>query len=403
MDEQLLPLGRSAAAPIAAGRSGFIPTLDGLRALAILLVIFRHSAGPARYDDGMTARFFAAVARTGWAGVDLFFVVSGFLITGILLDSKARPYFFRNFYVRRALRIFPPYYLLLFIALCVMPRFLSTESPGVQDILRGQVWFWTYTSNIGLWVHGGWSSTQGWLWLDHTWSLAVEEQFYFIWPLVVFLASRRMLARIAAGIVVLSPLLRFVMLKAGVPEEVVYTFTLSRFDSLAMGSLLALFAQSAAYRARAPMLVRALMVGGALVLVPVVIHVRGLTETSRAVQLVAYTGLAVLFTGVVLAAVVAPAGSTIAVFLSWAPLSFIGRYSYGIYLCHYPLEPLFLKVFPMERIARTTHAPLLAVLLFIAFQTAVSTAIAFVSYQLYERHFIGLKGRFTKSKKATAI
>src|SRR4051812_39004746 len=99
---------------------GFIPALDGLRGIAILLVLFHHFT-IYRPDRGLD-KWLANIPAAGWIGVDVFFVLSGFLITGILLDARDRRHYFRNFYARRALRIFPLYYLVVFVGLILLPK-----------------------------------------------------------------------------------------------------------------------------------------------------------------------------------------------------------------------------------------------------------------------------------------
>ncbi|NBT59763.1 acyltransferase, partial [bacterium] len=157
------------------------PLLDGVRGLAILLVIFFHSS-LIPVKNSMD-KILHGAALGGWAGVDLFFVLSGFLITGILLRTKEAPNFFFNFYMRRTLRILPLYYLFLILAFYVVP----------QTVQFGFT-YWTFLSNILLGRLGQFQSPV----LDITWSLAVEEQFYLLWPLVVWATKREKLEKVAA-------------------------------------------------------------------------------------------------------------------------------------------------------------------------------------------------------------
>src|SRR5581483_4595047 len=122
-----------------------------------------------------------AILGVGWAGVDLFFVLSGFLITGILLDTTRSPHFFRNFYARRTLRIFPWYYGLLIVVFLIVPHLFTVARPGVSDIFRHQAWLWTYTANIAFEGKHKIYFDADWLRLSHFWSLAIEEQFYLAW------------------------------------------------------------------------------------------------------------------------------------------------------------------------------------------------------------------------------
>jgi peptidoglycan/LPS O-acetylase OafA/YrhL len=159
------------------------PELDGLRGIAILLVTLYRCT---KEIDPSLSTGFAWIRRVnefGERGVDLFFVLSGFLITGILLKTKSRPHYFRNFIVRRALRIFPLYYLSLAIFLFVIPSVIATQSFELPR--SNQFYLWTYTSNVYMSWTNAWSFGP----LDHFWSLAVEEHFYLIWPAVVFFLS----------------------------------------------------------------------------------------------------------------------------------------------------------------------------------------------------------------------
>src|SRR6185369_11811956 len=123
-------------------------------------------------------------ALAGWIGVDLFFVLSGFLITGILYDAKARKDYFRNFYARRFLRILPLYYGILALYILVFPRISIVPQRQYQSLVEHQLWFWTHLSNVSIAIEGYGNQQRGW---THFWSLAVEEQFYLVWPAVVFL------------------------------------------------------------------------------------------------------------------------------------------------------------------------------------------------------------------------
>ena len=162
--------------------------LDGVRGFAILAVTIYRICKELAPNSHPVVAFIQRITSPGMRGVDLFFVLSGFLITGILLYSKGRPNYFRNFMVRRALRIFPLYFLSLFLGLWIIPSVFSTH---VFDMPRAeQFYLWTYTSNIRMSWLNGWCFGP----FDHFWSLAVEEHFYLVWPAVVLFLSVRGLA-----------------------------------------------------------------------------------------------------------------------------------------------------------------------------------------------------------------
>ena len=175
---------------------------------------------------------FRGVAATGWAGVDLFFVLSGFLITGILLDTKGAPRFFRTFYARRFLRIFPLYYGFLAIAFWVAP--LLDPSLGVVP-LSAQGWYWAYLSNVQLALAGAWQKP---VWIGHFWSLAIEEQFYLVWPFLVYATSAKNLVRVCIALIVAALLTRVALVATG-HGFATYVLTPCRTDALATGALIA--------------------------------------------------------------------------------------------------------------------------------------------------------------------
>src|SRR6266704_2509367 len=164
-------------------RQHAFPGLDGVRGIAILLVMFFHFANmkPASKIDG----YFYAFTHYGWSGVDLFFVLSGFLITGILVDARGSPSYFKAFYARRALRILPAYYGFLFVIFVVLPLLGLGAGANYMLARQHQGWYWLHLTNVMMAIgeipgHGSNPSTR-------FWSLAVEEQFYFLWPAIVAL------------------------------------------------------------------------------------------------------------------------------------------------------------------------------------------------------------------------
>jgi peptidoglycan/LPS O-acetylase OafA/YrhL len=208
-----------------------IPALDGLRGLAILLVILYHHT--LMRQETLFDRVYVNLARLGWSGVDLFFVLSGFLITGILYDSKGSPHYFRNFYVRRTLRIFPLYYAVVFFSLIVLPRawpawgLTQLDRSAMED--RSQAWYWLYLQNF-LFAR---DENLGHPALAVSWSLAIEEQFYLVWPVVVSLLSRRHLIWTCGALILTALSLRIWMVSAGVHPTTIYVLPFNRMDALA--------------------------------------------------------------------------------------------------------------------------------------------------------------------------
>ena len=207
-----------------------IPQLDAVRGVAILVVMMHNTS--MKYPILHSERLFSA----GWMGVDLFFVLSGFLITGILLDTKGSEGYFKNFYVRRILRIWPLYFSLIFF-MFVAVRFLNRSQ--YRGVIETSSPWWAYLLFLQNFV--GPISTGAAGPLGVTWSLAIEEQFYLIWPLMVRFCSVNQLRRLAVAEMCISPVLRYYLSLHNVD---LYTNVFCRLDGLMAGALLALLIRS---------------------------------------------------------------------------------------------------------------------------------------------------------------
>src|SRR5437660_4196012 len=219
---------------------GHVPALDGLRGIAIAIVFLGHAVAlqltPAGVEGGLRE-----VLRFGWSGVDLFFVLSGFLITGILLDSKGQRRWWPNFFMRRALRIFPLYYGALFLIFIVLPRLVRWHDPDYALLQANQAWYWGYAVNVLNALTNGHGTPLN---TAHFWSLAIEEQYYLLWPLVVWLCRPRTLLRVALIASVIGVAFRLWLVANGRPE-MAYGLTPGRLDGLLLGGALAVLAREA--------------------------------------------------------------------------------------------------------------------------------------------------------------
>ena len=304
-----------------------IPALDGLRGIAILLVLFTHLL-PHRSVGPILLRLLNGVAGVGWSGVDIFFVLSGFLITGILYDAKRDDHYFRDFYMRRTLRIVPLYLLVVFCCTSIFPHFAATQgsSPAANRWM-----FWLYLSNVLVAFRGAISVG----WLGPLWSLAVEEHFYLIWPTVILLCSRRSAMQVCMGCVVLANAVRLIFL---MHHNLLgpYVFTLSRIDELALGALVALALRGNTSQREMQTFARwgALAAGAGTLTLFVWRHGVILDPVMLGVGLPIVGALSTaLLTLAVLPGTAAPWKAL----LQSGFLKRFGRYSYGLYMLHMPV------------------------------------------------------------------
>ena len=373
-----------------------IPALDGLRGVAILGVLLFKAT------EGYTAHtaLGAAIRQlfgTGWAGVDLFFVLSGFLITGILLDTRDSPHYFRNFYARRTLRIFPLYYGALFVTFAVAVHFLPTDSPGVERIIRNQAWLWTYTTNIAFLVKKVVFFDASWIHLSHFWSLAIEEQFYLVWPLLVLMLGARR-GRLAAGCAVLivgALSLRLLMYFAHLPRGAMFYPTPCRLDSLASGALLAVLVRATRHApARwTPLFMCTAAVSGAI-LIGVWIWRRQLDVNDITTLTFGFTVLAA-FAGSILMLSLDPSPRNVwRRALEVAPLRTLGKYSYAMYVMHPMVIAALDTRWPIARVVGWFGWEPLGMLAHSAIFVLATLAPAFVSWHVYEKQFLRAKRYF---------
>jgi len=344
-----------------------LPQLDGIRGIAILLVIFHNET--VKYPFLYLDRVFAH----GWMGVDLFFVLSGFLITGILLKTRNSDGYFRNFYARRSLRIWPLYYCSLLLMFVIIPFLRPAEGAAIFE--RSSPW-WSYPLYLQNFLVPVPAQATGLLGV--TWSLAIEEQFYLVWPLVVRFCSTAALRRIAITVVCFSPVLRLLLASQGVN---LYSNTFSRLDGLMLGAVLAIIVRS-------PNFVPARFVGTAWLALGITAPLALLTATLD-VKWIVYS--------------ISAAASASLVYLSlysdqqWLRrllrnrfLVYTGTISYGLYLLH--------KIpFNIGQILHLDQYPALAV----AVLLAACYAIAALSWNFLERPFLKFK-RFFEAKPARA-
>ncbi len=377
-----------------------IPVLDGMRGIAVLCVMVLHFT-LVNAVTGAELVFFE-VTRVGWVGVDLFFVLSGFLITGILYDAKGGAHFFRNFYMRRVLRIFPLYYAFLVFVLILLPM----VRPATAVPAGTQFWLWTYLSNV-MFARVGWEGMPGHT--THLWSLAIEEQFYLLWPLIVFFASRRRLVQICVGAIVFAELTRLGLHYSAADGIAGYALMPARIDALAVGALVAVLARDPSGAAMLLRFSRPVMLGAAVWLAIVIgwtlVAVGGiLPPLDVRVQLGAYTPISLLFGALLVRAIAAPDSSRTARVLSSATLAAFGRYSYALYLIHIVVRNVFHGQLTQldGKLPTVLGSQLPAQVGVLLAGIGISYALAFASWHLFEKHFLALKRFFNYERRGVA-
>jgi peptidoglycan/LPS O-acetylase OafA/YrhL len=347
----------------APARDGHVAALDGVREIAVILVMAFHIwRGP--------------VTALGWSGVDLFFVLSGFLITGILWDARSSPGRARTFYIRRALRILPLYYGVLIAVFVVRP--LLGLNHRLDDVaLTGErLWYWSYLCDWRIALGHPHAVT----YLTHFWSLSIEEQFYLVWPLVVWNCSRQTVIRVAGALAVGALALRCYVVWVSAMPGAAYALLPCRVDALAVGAILALTLRSPG---GVPS-VRRWVVPASLAGLAIVAALAILRPTVKlddpGMMTIGYTALDWCFAGLVFAA-----ATTRSNLLELGFLRAAGRYSYGLYVFHPLVMWWIVRDVPwLER----------SELGFVLGSAIGSVVIAYVSYHAYERPFLRLKTRF---------
>jgi peptidoglycan/LPS O-acetylase OafA/YrhL len=369
--------------------------LDGLRGLAIAGVLCAHflNAWP---GQAPLDRAVIATLGLGWAGVDLFFVLSGLLITGILVDTLGRDGWWTSFLARRALRIFPLYYLVLAMFGLLGPPL------GLVDPWTFGRWGWWYAAYLGNWAFAARQVIPP---LSHFWSLGVEEQFYLAWPGVVWLLRGRRLALASLLLVVAGPALRSILVYAtDWPPGSAFRVTPGRLDELALGALLATLLRTPAGRAwlRQPRVVGAAMSLGALGFIWLGLANHGFDMHRPALQIWSHTLLGLAFGGLVTRTVcTAGTGARVQRILGALPLRLLGRYSYGIYVLHYLVHLWALRTLRAWPPGAALLSSRVGYAGYAIAGAAASVALAAVSWHLLEQRCLALKRYFVPRPMAT--
>jgi peptidoglycan/LPS O-acetylase OafA/YrhL len=380
-------------------------SLDGIRGIAICFVAMFHFSLWATPQSGLD-RFVLDVSRGLWTGVDLFFVLSGFLITGILLDSRGDDHYFRNFYARRTLRIFPLYYGVLAAVLIVLPLAIPRvrHTDMFATLHANQAWFWTYLINVRIAAVDSWDPTVPGR-LNHFWSLALEEQFYLIWPLIVLVSGPRRLFKACGAIIAIALVTRTLLLfvdrpVAGfsyTPHLAGYVLLPARADSLAIGAAIACLLRAKNGYEVLRHLARPFAIISGLVVLAIFVADRQFEEYDVAVQVIGYPVVAIFFAALIVLAI-DPQRGWVRRVCEQTALRRIGVYAYAIYIFHFPISYGVASAgFGPERFFPQLHTIVPGLAVFSAISFAASFAIAAISWRFYEAPILRLKRFFTSS------
>lgn len=365
--------------------SGYMVQLDALRALALFGVMVEHFV-PASVYSSLISSWKPACPIEWGSGVTLFFVLSGFLITGILLrcrdiirSTKQSVIFtLQRFYIRRFLRIFPIYYLTLVVGAIIFEKVRSDF-----------IWHLTYTTNIMVFVNDSFDQ-----YATHFWTLAIEEQFYLLWPLIILFLPKRQLLKAIFITIALAPLFRFIgYYGLNLSLTQIGVSPIASLDALGLGGLLAFYTHN---RERYRYAKRKLCKFGLWVCLPLMIAFIVISFVFRGTVLlnvlIRPTILSIFFVWVVSSAATG-FGGILGRFLELKPLVFIGKISYGIYIYHYFMNPIYDMVSWHLKISNSI--PLLFVIIL---KVIASFAIAILSWFFIEKPINNFKKYFSYEK-----
>lgn len=376
---------------VAARDASRIPELDGLRGLAILLVFLDHYIGNA--DSAGLPKFLHRLAQAfagGWSGVDLFFVLSGFLIGGILLDAKSSPRYFETFYLRRVHRILPIYYawLLAYEGIVLLARtgFAGIPGPNWASLSPLPFYFLFLQNFIYQQAHFQWQ------WLAVTWSLAGEEQFYLVAPPLVRFLSVPRLKQVLAATIVIAPFLRYAVYRFHLDGYVAAVFAMpGRADALAVGILAAILWRTDSFQEflarRTSQVKRAAWVLGAGV---VALYWWFVHPVSAVTVTIGYTWLALFYVTLLVLALSQPAGLVArCARMPW--LRGLGTISYCVYLIHFSFNELAHEILLHARPSISSLQGLGVTLL----AAALTLVVAKLSWRYYEKPLVRRGRRYS--------
>ncbi len=343
----------------------YYKNLDGTRGIAAMMVLVHHFFYFNDTDYPINMDFYREITEFGQHGVSLFFVLSGFVITRILLNNRNEPKYFKTFYRRRVLRILPLYYLYLFFVFFLMPFILDTDFVNLKLQLPYYFYSQNFVDLLGIDASGP----------GHYWSLAVEEHFYMIWPLVIYLTSPKQLWKVIGVSIILIFCLRYFMLSEGLE---INHFTFTRIDQLLFGTMLALMEYNG-FLKKKKAAYYFIIIG--LSIIPIAALTYYLQKHFFFTKEMLKSSLQALFFFSIIGYLIASnVQTTVNRILSGRILQYLGKISYSLYVWHVGV------LFILFEFA-ITGSIILDLLLLIT----ISIMISHISYKYFESYFLRLK------------
>jgi peptidoglycan/LPS O-acetylase OafA/YrhL len=352
----------------------YYPALDGMRGMAILLVVIYHNFNFINYT------FF------GWLGVDLFFVLSGFLITQILLQTFNSKNYLSIFYIKRALRIFPLYYAALIVFLLILPTTLKDTSI-IDYYTSNQLWLWVFLQN---WLYI-FKQPSGFGLLNHFWSLAVEEQFYLLWPILVLLIKKpkHLLIFIAFILILVIALRLYVWIERIENLHYYNLYTFSRIDGICIGCMVALVQKiNKQFLSKSDTWI-------VLIFALLNFLFYFINKFSRFsfpfLAMIGYTTFAMIF-GLLVNIGTTESSHWITRIFNNCFLRFFGKISFGLYVIHWPVYILM-----REKVSTwmNIYSPLNAEIIISTLLTMIAIILSLISYYTFEKRFLSIKQVFS--------
>jgi peptidoglycan/LPS O-acetylase OafA/YrhL len=372
---------------------GHIAELDAMRALGLCMVLICHF-----WPRGLGEAVFQ-FGQLGWIAMDSFFVMSGFLITGILLDSREKPSYFANYYARRSLRIFPLYYVVLLAWFWISKH--TDFGNGYRTMVQqwgSPMWFTFYLGNIRAAIKGVWPTIFAYAPL---WSLQLEEQYYLLFPFAVLWMKREHLRRLLIGAVIFSPLFRFATYLWH-PGNLLLQYVLlpGHCEGLALGGLIAIRFRSGEWKLSTRKLAIWTSVLLGFTAVTSYISIRGVADPGHSSPWNRTVGYSISSFGcaclVLLLICLRDSPSTR--WMRIAPLQYLGKISYGVYLLHPIAQWMILELIKKNFLHFHNDDPR-----WFAEVVALSLVLAALSWHFFESPLLQLKSRFSYAPKPRPV